>query len=235
MSYWLEAASTAAYLINRLPSSTTEQMAPIQRMFGITPSYSHLRTFGCECYPLLPSTHRKKLTPTSSQCIFLEYSETMKGYRCMNLDKNTILTSRHVRFNVSIFPFKNRMSTGKVIDRSLPPSLLIPSSIIQAPKFTTPSNTAGSSSVDITSHEHSSSPALHFPEHISPQPIQPIDNLQPTHHMTTRKKIGSLKPINRLNLLHAEQTYIDPTTYSEASKKIEWRKAMAEEFFALQK
>ncbi|PKU68164.1 Retrovirus-related Pol polyprotein from transposon TNT 1-94 [Dendrobium catenatum] len=99
MSYWLEAASTATYLINRAPSVTTNYLSPLQQMFNIQPSYAHLRIFGCECFPLLPPTQQTKLSPTSSSCIFIGYSDTMKGYRCLNPITNKIITSRHVRFN----------------------------------------------------------------------------------------------------------------------------------------
>lgn len=53
--------------------------------------------------------------------------------------------------------------------------------------------------------------------------------------MTTRTKTGSLKPVQQLNLLHQVQHQPDPTTYTDASKHFEWRRAMAEEFSALQK
>ncbi|XP_028548665.1 uncharacterized protein LOC110097480 isoform X2 [Dendrobium catenatum] len=64
--------------------------------------------------------------------------------------------------------------------------------------------------------------------------ISPVPHPIP-HQMTTRSKTGSLKPVQRLNLLHHNQALSDPTTYSEASKQFEWRQAMAQEFFALQK
>ncbi|PKU71327.1 Retrovirus-related Pol polyprotein from transposon TNT 1-94 [Dendrobium catenatum] len=55
--------------------------------------------------------------------------------------------------------------------------------------------------------------------------------------MITRGKTGSLKPINRLNLFHANLADNEPSapsTYTEASKLPEWHRAMADEFFALQ-
>ncbi|PKU77905.1 Retrovirus-related Pol polyprotein from transposon TNT 1-94 [Dendrobium catenatum] len=55
--------------------------------------------------------------------------------------------------------------------------------------------------------------------------------------MVTRGKSGHLKPINLLNLLHsipAADNQPAPSSYTEASKSSEWRRAMADEFFALQ-
>ncbi|XP_020706002.1 uncharacterized protein LOC110116666 [Dendrobium catenatum] len=58
--------------------------------------------------------------------------------------------------------------------------------------------------------------------------------------MITRQKTGSLRPKQVFNLLHtntdeAEINNSDPTCYTEAVKHSHWRKAMAEEFLALQK
>ncbi|PKU80918.1 Retrovirus-related Pol polyprotein from transposon TNT 1-94 [Dendrobium catenatum] len=55
--------------------------------------------------------------------------------------------------------------------------------------------------------------------------------------MVTRGKTGSLKPTKKLNLFHstcASEAPTAPSTFSEANKSIEWRRAMADEFFALQ-
>ncbi|PKU60059.1 Retrovirus-related Pol polyprotein from transposon TNT 1-94 [Dendrobium catenatum] len=55
--------------------------------------------------------------------------------------------------------------------------------------------------------------------------------------MITRGKSGHLKPITRLNLLHslpAAENQSAPSSYTEASKSSEWRRAMADEFYALQ-
>lgn len=46
---WLEAFSIAMYLKNRLPTPVLGN----QVLFGTPPLYSHLRVFGCACYPHL--------------------------------------------------------------------------------------------------------------------------------------------------------------------------------------
>ncbi|KAI0492295.1 hypothetical protein KFK09_026565 [Dendrobium nobile] len=235
MNYWLDAASTATYLINRLPSITTENMSPLQRMFNIQPSYEHLRIFGCECYPLLPPVDRTKLTPTSPSCIFLGYSDTSKGYKCLNSITKQISISRNVKFNESVFPSKDRSSQDHQTDSHIPSPLLIPPSTLYSQKSLNQRQVLRSKSQD------TSLPA-NIPSY-PPTPTAPNSNLNlphlsnntPKHLMTTRTKTGSLKPVNRLNLLHQDQPQGDPTTYSEASKKFEWRQAMAQEFFAMQK
>jgi len=50
---WVEAFSTAVYLINRLPSQTLAGKTPYELLFGKYPDYTMLRTFGCLCFPYL--------------------------------------------------------------------------------------------------------------------------------------------------------------------------------------
>lgn len=54
-SYWTEAVLTATYLINRMPSKNTNNISLFQLLFNTSASYDHPRTFGCECFPLLPN------------------------------------------------------------------------------------------------------------------------------------------------------------------------------------
>jgi hypothetical protein len=109
--YWADSLHTATYLLNRHPTKTLSGLTPFFALTGTNPTYSHLRVFGCACYPNLSSTAPHKLSPRSSLCVFLGYSSDHKGYRCLDLHSNRIIISRHVTFDESLFPF-SEMSTS---------------------------------------------------------------------------------------------------------------------------
>ena len=77
--FWCDAAQTAVYLINRLLSTVLGKTTPYKVLFEHTPSYSHLRVFGCLYFVHLPPTERTKLSPQATKCIFLGYSTEHKG------------------------------------------------------------------------------------------------------------------------------------------------------------
>ena len=60
--FWCEALSTAVHLINRLPSPMLNHVSPFSKLFGHSPLYFDLRTFGCVCFVHLPTHERHKLT-----------------------------------------------------------------------------------------------------------------------------------------------------------------------------
>ncbi|KAM0067353.1 putative RNA-directed DNA polymerase [Helianthus debilis subsp. tardiflorus] len=49
-SYWVEAFSSAVYIINRLPSKILEGKSPFEHMFGHVPNYNNFRTFGVSSF-----------------------------------------------------------------------------------------------------------------------------------------------------------------------------------------
>jgi hypothetical protein len=104
-SYWVEALSTAVFLINRRPSSSIHNGIPYHLLYRKMPDYSILRVFGCLCYPNLSAMTPHKLSPRSTACVFLGYPPSQKGYRCFDLSTRKIITSRHVVFDETHFPF----------------------------------------------------------------------------------------------------------------------------------
>lgn len=95
---------TATYLLSRRPTKPLHLDTPYQALFHQVPDYTHLRTFGCLCFPNLTSTTQHKLSPRSTPCLFLGYSQEHKGYRCLDLSTKKIIISRHVIFDEQSFP-----------------------------------------------------------------------------------------------------------------------------------
>jgi histone deacetylase 1/2 len=84
-AYWVEALSTATHLINRRPCQASGSDTPFQLLFGAPPSYTHLRVFGCLCFPNQSSTAANKLSARSTPCALLGYPADHRGYRCLDL------------------------------------------------------------------------------------------------------------------------------------------------------
>ncbi|GJZ52281.1 ribonuclease H-like domain-containing protein [Tanacetum coccineum] len=104
-SFWVEALHMATYLLNLLPSTAINNEIPFTKLFQKEPNYSRLRIFGCLCYPHLHSPH--KLAPRATPCIFLGFPAYHRGYRCLDLETNKIILSRHVTFDETQFPYKS--------------------------------------------------------------------------------------------------------------------------------
>jgi histone deacetylase 1/2 len=76
-------------------------------LFGVPPSYTDLRVFGCRCFPNLIATSGHKLAARSTPCVFIGYPADHHGYRCYNVATRRVITSRHVIFDESVFPFRD--------------------------------------------------------------------------------------------------------------------------------
>jgi hypothetical protein len=111
ISYWAEALNTATHLLNRLSSKAVSHSTPHFTLYGTTPSYDHLRVFGCDYYPITSVTAPHKLSHRSTRYLFLGYSSDHKGYCCLDLLTHCILISRHVVFYKVVFPLAGSSPT----------------------------------------------------------------------------------------------------------------------------
>ncbi|KAI0499987.1 hypothetical protein KFK09_018195 [Dendrobium nobile] len=235
---WAEAVSTANYLVNRLPCSSIAHQIPFHSLHGHPPTYTHLRTFGCQYFPWLRPYTANKLSPRSTECTFIGYSPFHKGYKCLDPLSNKIYISRHVTFNETHFPYKHSLNTQSPTplssSSSIPPLLLIPSSL--AFDSPIPSNRP-TPPIQPTPTQHSASSSPSATESYSAVPALPeltTTNI-PTHPMQTRLKSGIAKPKHIVSLLTTNTSTATPSTYAQAIKQPHWRQSMTEEFNALQK
>ena len=83
--FWAEAAMTAIYIKNRLPSPKIPNMTPFEIVYGSKPSVKHMRVFGCRAYILTPSEKRLKWDPKARVGTFMGYEEVSKAYRVFDM------------------------------------------------------------------------------------------------------------------------------------------------------
>ncbi|GJR98627.1 retrovirus-related pol polyprotein from transposon TNT 1-94 [Tanacetum coccineum] len=99
--FWVEAATTATYLINRSPHRSLDGNIPEILWSGNLVDYSNLRVFRC---PVYVHVNEGKLVPRVVKCIFLGYGSGVKGYRvwCPDPKYRKIIHSRDVTFNEDV-------------------------------------------------------------------------------------------------------------------------------------
>ncbi|KAH9684691.1 DNA (cytosine-5)-methyltransferase [Citrus sinensis] len=96
--FWAEVVTTAAYLINRSPSSALGFKTPQELWSGKPPDLTNLRIFGCPAYAHIK---QGKLEPRAVKGYFLGYPEGIKGFKIWTLNgkPSRILISRDVTFD----------------------------------------------------------------------------------------------------------------------------------------
>lgn len=249
-THWAEALSTATYLLNRRLTKPLNLFTPYQALFHESPSYNHLRVFGCLCYPNLSATSSHKLEPKFTPCVFLGYPPDHKGYRCLDLRTRKVILSRHVIFTNALFlsPQCQHPRPHQHEPQKLPPNRpwiwcpFPPSVGLAAP---TPALIWFHPRVQ---HSPASSPALHgsHSPHSSsmelsdPAPVQAdstcIRRVHPPinqHSMCTSAKSGFTIPKHTFNLSTSTDISPVPTSYKSALKDPHWSRAMIDEYNAL--
>lgn len=111
LSLWDHAFLTVLHLINKLPLDPLNFDTPYHVLFQNNPDYQFLRVFVCSCYPLLHPYHSHKLKFRSIECVFLGYSPSHKGYKCMSSSGKKFM-SKDIIFNEPCFPYPKLFSTS---------------------------------------------------------------------------------------------------------------------------
>ncbi|KAG5877831.1 hypothetical protein JTB14_018067 [Gonioctena quinquepunctata] len=95
--FWGEAIVNSNYLQNRLPSRSID-VTPYEMWKNKKPNISHIQTFGCYTYAMIPESQRRKLDEKAVKLRFVGYDKHSKGYRLLNENSLRITISRDVKF-----------------------------------------------------------------------------------------------------------------------------------------
>ena len=220
LTFWWHAFSTATYLLNRLPTPVLHCKTPYELLFKSSLDFLFLKTFGCACYPYLRPYKNHKLEYQSTQCTFIGYSLSHKGYLCLH-PSGKVYISRSVIFYEKTFPY----SSLPMNDSS--PTPHTSSTSFSIPLLQTMSQTSSPPSMCSTASRP-----------VSPFILSPPISVPSLHPMTTHSKVGTFNP----KLLPYHITYLStsilpsgqlPTIVNQALKNPNWNTAMVEEYQAL--
>ncbi|KAE8724984.1 hypothetical protein F3Y22_tig00009024pilonHSYRG00010 [Hibiscus syriacus] len=220
-----------------------DDKSPFEKLYQVLHDYSDLRIFGCACFPFLRPFNKHKLEFRSQQCVFLGYSSSHKGYKCLD-ENGRIFISRHVVFDEAIFPYNAKSNTANGIsNRVLHEDLSTPNGVTSQRLTNTSSNhlidntaelpTAGSepctTELSTTASESDSCEELPEPTVSLDTTHVPSDVTLNVHPMVTRSKSGIWKP----KLFQIACFDKEPHNIKEAFMSPHWKAATQKEYDAL--
>jgi hypothetical protein len=94
------------YIVNHTPTKALKNITPEEAWNKIKPYVSHFHVFGSVAWAHIPDEKRKELQPKSEKCIFVGYSEDVKGYRLLQPHCNEIIIRRDVKFDENLLDCK---------------------------------------------------------------------------------------------------------------------------------
>ena len=77
--FLVNAFSTTAYIINRLPTPLLGGKSPFELLYGYTPHNDNFHPFGCRVYPYLGDYMPNELSPTTFPIVFWVIVLLIKG------------------------------------------------------------------------------------------------------------------------------------------------------------
>jgi transposase InsO family protein len=103
--FWPEAVMTSVFIRNRcLTTGNKMNKTPEEIWSGTKPSIKDIKVFGCNAYIHIQKEDRdNKFSAKASPAIFLGYDDVKLGYKLLEIESNTIVTSRDVQFDESKF------------------------------------------------------------------------------------------------------------------------------------
>lgn len=120
--FWSEAVLTAAYVINRSPTSALSDKVPAEVWYGHKLNLKKLKVFGCVAFLKIPSELvSSKFESRTLRCYMMGYCAN--GYRLWCPEQSKLVLGRDVVFD------EQRFQLGEFCDESL--STRNPSSVVR--------------------------------------------------------------------------------------------------------
>jgi hypothetical protein len=197
LKYWEKAINCENYIVNHTPTKALKNITPEEAWNKIKPDVSHFCVFGSVAWAHIPDEKRKALQPKSEKCIFVGYSEDVKGYKLLQPHCNEIIIRRDVKFDENILACEPNLT--------FVPSLAYAIHLRHFPS-SIPIMVSSSSSDDDSEDENPPPPA-HLPpdDSIEPEPA-------PTHHcfldgsIQHEKQLVILLVILHINVKHVHSS-----------------------------
>ncbi|TMC17117.1 MAG: transposase family protein, partial [Chloroflexi bacterium] len=189
-SFWAEAITTAAYLLNRLPSNAVNGI-PYELWYGkqlSTEDLKSIKPFGCIVHADVPDERRRKKprnkidTQSTTGC-FIGYTDTNTMHKIWDFERNCFVNSHDLTFEETQFP--------KPSDFDEPPADAYGAyhRTLQTPVASTPEISRESTPESMPEH------AL-FPTLQSERPIYDQIVVQPPPALQAFKTYGEFQPDN---------------------------------------
>ena len=200
-SFWGDAALTTQYLRNRLPTSTLPaDSTPYEIMYGTKPDLSHLRVWGCQCFPSIPPELRTKGGPRRYEAIFVGYEDNRIGWRVRDL-AGKYHFSRDIIFNETT-PGHLSLNRGLSINHSLlpPPSIITTSHSNNNPQssstipHTTPTPLPSPTIADIIHNRDSMIRITRSHTDSLPKPLRHYNDIDPVTLFISLNTIHDITP-----------------------------------------
>lgn len=212
--FWAEAVKTAVYILNRAPTQSVSEATPYQAWFGKIPNIHHLRVFGCVAHVKDVTPNLTKLANRSNQAIMIGYEIGSKAYRLFDPIRNKIIVSRDVAFEEGR-KWQWNDDSGERIKEAGEFTVNFKQAVNphpETPEIGTPISSSSTQSQSSSTSSSSSEP-------------QKFRSLQEIYDNTREIEEASLC------FLSLEE----PTSFEEASKNENWKKAMEEEIASIKK
>jgi hypothetical protein len=180
LKYWAEEINCANYIVNHTPTKALKNIKLKEARTKIKPYVSHFCVFGSIAWAHIPDEKRKSFQPKSEKCIFVGYSEDVKGYKLLQPHCNEIILRRDVKFDENLLACE-------------PNSMVVPSSTCEPSSAFVPySIPILVSSSEYDSEDENLPPPTNLPPYESFEPEQaPVPPL-PRWVCSTREAVGDI-------------------------------------------